>query len=61
MTKIILIHLDVDECAEDNGGCDHKCHNNVGSFKCACQKGYILMGDKKKCQGKKQYLFHLIN
>ncbi|XP_073237862.1 ZP domain-containing protein-like [Porites lutea] len=27
---------DVDECAEDNGGCSHKCKNTKGSFVCSC-------------------------
>jgi tolkin len=23
---------DVDECAENNGGCQHECHNTIGSY-----------------------------
>jgi hypothetical protein len=31
---------DIDECAENNGGCDHRCVNTPGSFLCSCEAGY---------------------
>lgn len=34
--------LDVNECAKDNGGCNQKCVNSPGSYKCACNFGYEL-------------------
>ena len=34
--------VDVNECAQDNGGCDHKCTNSAGSFACSCDSGYDL-------------------
>ncbi|XP_006629277.1 dorsal-ventral patterning tolloid-like protein 1 isoform X2 [Lepisosteus oculatus] len=40
-----------DECAKpDNGGCEQKCVNTLGSFKCACDPGYELGPDKKSCE-----------
>ena len=30
---------DIDECAENNGGCANECHNTVGSFHCHCPPG----------------------
>uniref|UniRef100_A0A8C5GVT5 Metalloendopeptidase n=1 Tax=Gouania willdenowi TaxID=441366 RepID=A0A8C5GVT5_GOUWI len=40
-----------DECAKpDNGGCEQKCVNTLGSFKCACDPGYELSTDKKSCE-----------
>lgn len=41
-----------DECAKpDNGGCEQRCVNTLGSFKCACDPGYELAPDKKNCEG----------
>ena len=31
---------DIDECAVDNGGCDHDCTNTPGSHMCQCDAGY---------------------
>ena len=47
------VHLDVDECAKDNGACDSKrtCTNTAGSFKCEdCPAGYANDG-AKGCKG----------
>ena len=47
------VHLDVDECAKDNGGCHsaRKCSNTAGSFKCEdCPAGYVNDG-AKGCKG----------
>eukprot|EP00095_Tigriopus_kingsejongensis_P010187 maker-scaffold105_size367834-snap-gene-2.37 protein:Tk10187 transcript:maker-scaffold105_size367834-snap-gene-2.37-mRNA-1 annotation:"hypothetical protein DAPPUDRAFT_303147" len=42
--------LDVDECATDQGGCDHECKNSQGSFQCSCQIGYqINPNDPQSC------------
>ncbi|CAF92403.1 unnamed protein product, partial [Tetraodon nigroviridis] len=41
---------DIDECLENNGGCDHFCRNTVGSFECSCQKGHKLLTDERTCQ-----------
>ena len=32
----------MDECAEDNGGCEHLCVNHAGGFSCDCPVGYEL-------------------
>uniref|UniRef100_A0A8C2FCN4 Metalloendopeptidase n=1 Tax=Cyprinus carpio TaxID=7962 RepID=A0A8C2FCN4_CYPCA len=40
-----------DECLKpDNGGCEQRCVNTLGSFKCACDPGYELAPDKKSCE-----------
>ena len=43
---------DIDECAENNGGCsaNASCTNRPGNFTCACLPGYI--GDGLTCTGK---------
>ena len=40
---------DIDECANNNGGCDHDCINNPGSHICQCDPGYELHVDLKMC------------
>ena len=52
--KIICFFLliwDIDECENDNGGCEDFCHNQPGSYKCACSEGFVLAYDNKKCTG----------
>ncbi|XP_065407657.1 tolloid-like protein 2 isoform X3 [Chrysemys picta bellii] len=42
---------EVDECSRpDNGGCEQRCVNTLGSYKCACEPGYELTADKKSCE-----------
>ena len=43
--------LDVNECLDNNGGCDHNCTNTIGSFVCSCQPGYDLDSDRLTCIG----------
>jgi len=34
--------IDIDECLENDGGCDEQanCQNNRGSYTCTCKDGY---------------------
>ena len=41
----------MNECETNNGGCDHTCVNEEGSFKCICNDGFKLGNDKKTCEG----------
>lgn len=51
---VCVIKTEEDECLKpDNGGCEQRCVNTLGSFKCACDPGYELAPDKKSCEGKK--------
>lgn len=34
--------VDINECADKNGGCRQKCINSPGSYACACNAGYEL-------------------
>ena len=40
---------DINECDRDNGGCQHKCVNTDGSYRCRCDKGYTLDIDQHHC------------
>lgn len=42
-------HLDIDECWEQNGGCEGSCENTVGSYHCLCPLGYQLNYDNHTC------------
>ena len=44
--------IDDDECALNNGGCQHKCINTDGSYYCSCDTGYDLQQDEFSCKGK---------
>uniref|UniRef100_A0A3B3QDA5 Metalloendopeptidase n=1 Tax=Paramormyrops kingsleyae TaxID=1676925 RepID=A0A3B3QDA5_9TELE len=41
---------DKDECAKDNGGCQHECVNTVGSYACQCRNGFVLHENKHDCK-----------
>ncbi|KAM8809301.1 fibulin-7 [Eudromia elegans] len=46
---------DIDECEvyKPHGGprlCMHQCVNVPGSYRCACPRGYTLLGDGKSCE-----------
>ena len=43
--------IDVNECEESNGGCQHQCKNINGSYVCQCNKGFFLDGNGKTCSG----------
>lgn len=43
---------EVDECSRPNrGGCEQRCLNTLGSYKCSCDPGYELAPDKRHCEG----------
>ncbi|KAK7097854.1 hypothetical protein V1264_004773 [Littorina saxatilis] len=42
---------DVDECAENKGGCQDVCVNKWGTYKCRCeQRGLRLAKDNHSCE-----------
>ena len=46
-----LVDVDINECLDRNGGCQHDCVNIPGSFYCACHNGYRLQGNNRTCRG----------
>nr|DBA30180.1 TPA: hypothetical protein GDO54_006194 [Pyxicephalus adspersus] len=43
--------FEVDECSRPHkGGCEQRCVNTLGSYKCACEPGFELAPDKKSCE-----------
>ncbi|XP_059056661.1 tolloid-like protein 1 [Achroia grisella] len=45
-----VYYIDVDECADNNGGCQHECHNTLGGYECACHSGFTLHPNKHDCK-----------
>lgn len=43
---------DVDECLDNNGGCERRCKNTEGSFYCECEVGFEMLEDGKSCRGR---------
>lgn len=50
----LLTLLDINECADDNGNCEHYCTNYIGSYECSCRDGYER--DAHLCNGMKQHV-----
>ncbi|XP_067143727.1 epidermal growth factor-like protein 7 [Centruroides vittatus] len=42
--------IDVNECVQDNGKCDHSCVNMPGSYRCKCHEGFVLQSDGRRCK-----------
>ena len=42
---------DINECKYNNGGCDHTCNNQEGSYNCLCDAGYTLEENGLGCSG----------
>ena len=47
----LFMHVDDNECSTNSGGCEHRCNNTVGSYKCYCITGYTLDDDGLGCSG----------
>ena len=43
--------IDINECSTNNGGCEQRCNNRVGSYSCGCNAGYSLDSDQRGCSG----------
>nr|XP_003701332.1 PREDICTED: bone morphogenetic protein 1 isoform X1 [Megachile rotundata] len=41
---------DMDECANNNGGCQHECRNTIGSYQCSCHNGFTLHENGHDCK-----------
>ncbi|XP_034566354.1 bone morphogenetic protein 1-like isoform X2 [Notolabrus celidotus] len=42
---------EMDECSRpDNGHCQQRCLNTLGSYRCACDPGFELAADRRSCE-----------
>jgi len=46
-----MLFTDQNECAYDNGGCVHLCHNAHGGYACSCYEGFTLHRNGQDCVG----------
>ena len=46
-----FLHLDENQCLDNNGGCAHTCTNELPGFTCSCASGYRLDTDNRGCVG----------
>ena len=44
--------LDINECSNNNGGCDQICINKNGFHVCSCNESFVLANDGRTCAGK---------
>ncbi|EAW73298.1 signal peptide, CUB domain, EGF-like 1, isoform CRA_d, partial [Homo sapiens] len=44
-----LRSIDVDECQDNNGGCQQICVNAMGSYECQCHSGFFLSDNQHTC------------
>ena len=58
---------DIDECKKivgnviSKGGCQHKCNNTIGSYRCSCNDGFVLAYDRRTCLGMTKVFFFFIS
>ncbi|XP_024877465.1 tolloid-like protein 2 isoform X4 [Temnothorax curvispinosus] len=45
-----VFFTDMDECANNNGGCQHECKNTIGSYQCSCHNGFTLDENGHDCK-----------
>ena len=59
--KNTFVISDVNECTDDNGGCDHICTDTEGAYTCSCREGYELQADGAICEGRVSSILDLIS
>ena len=50
-TNCLFNILDINECLKDNGGCNGRCVNTFGSYKCECSVGFQNNEKDEICRG----------
>lgn len=51
LRSIGIRFADKDECAFNNGDCEHVCVNSYLSHSCHCRGGYTIASDNRNCYG----------
>ena len=48
---------DINECDDNNGGCEQTCVNTDGSYHCECEVGFMLQPDGQHCVPGEPYCY----
>ena len=60
--SIQTVHIGMNECGDDNGGCSQLCTNASGIFLCSCREGFVLHSNGFTCQGNcNRYIYTFVN
>ena len=59
MIICMCCYLDVNECLDNNAGCEHNCENTDGSYYCTCNSGFELLSDNHTCKGNNNKQYHV--
>ena len=46
------LFLDIDQCTNNNGGCQQICTNLLPGYACSCYSGFVLTDDGITCSGR---------
>ena len=49
--NVVVLQLDIDECAMNSTLCDQMCVNTFGSYMCTCHSGFRLNNISNQCEG----------
>ena len=57
MTLIIIMYFLfltalVNECVDENGGCQQMCSDTAASYVCSCHNGFSLATNEHSCNGR---------
>ena len=50
-TLLLIIFIDINECAENRDSCAQICTDTDGGYSCSCEAGYDLASDRRGCNG----------
>ena len=56
---VFVMSTDINECITNNGGCQQRCSNSLGSYSCYCDPGYVKAGFSN-CQGMRKQPFGVL-
>lgn len=59
VTVVIMNIIDINECATGRHLCQQVCINNVGSYICSCEYGYVLHSNGFDCEGIYIHVSHI--
>lgn len=54
----VCLLSDINECNDNNGGCEDRCINTAGSYFCECTNPGLTLGpNRRDCDGRVEYRY----